>query len=132
MEPLSNSRTASKRDIERAILILHLENHPNSVVASMLNCNYLTAKHWRVKWLSFQPVFEEIENSEDLNKSAKLKAAIFEFLADAPPVRAHPLLTAPSSIAKCWRFVRKTHSNPDAPSHIGRTRNSLMKSKNEK
>jgi putative transposase len=84
LEPLSNSRTASKRDIERSILILHLDIYPNSVTAAILNCNYLTAKHWRLKWLSFEPLFEKIENSEDPNRLGKLKDAIFEFLADAP------------------------------------------------
>jgi hypothetical protein len=63
---------------------LHLDIYPNSVTAAILNCNYLTAKHWRLKWLSFEPLFEKIENSEDPNRLGKLKDAIFEFLADAP------------------------------------------------
>lgn len=91
---LSNSRTDSKRDIERAILVLNLEKYPNRVTASILNCNYLTAKHWRLKWLSFEPLFEKIENSEDPNRLAKLKDAIFEFLADAPRSGAPPTYSA--------------------------------------
>lgn len=94
LEPLSNSRTSSKRDIERAVLILHLENYPNSVTAAILNCNYLTAKHWRLKWLSFEPLFEKIENSEDPDKFVKLKDAIFEFLADAPRSGKPPTYSA--------------------------------------
>lgn len=94
LEQLSKSRTASKRDIERAILILHLENHPNSVTAARLELNYLTAKHWRLKWLSFLPLFEKIESGDDPDKAGKLKAAIFGFLADAPRSGAPPTYTA--------------------------------------
>jgi hypothetical protein len=38
LETLSKSRIASKRDIERAALVLHIEIHPNSVTAKELNC----------------------------------------------------------------------------------------------
>jgi putative transposase len=94
LETLSNGRIASKRDVERAVLILHLENHPNSVTAAKLNCNCLTAKHWRLKWLSFQPLFEKVEDSEGPNKLVKLKEAIFGFLADAPRPGAPPTYSA--------------------------------------
>jgi putative transposase len=94
LEPLAKSRTASKRDNERATLILHLENHPNSVTASVLRCNYLTAKHWRLKWLSFQPIFENIEASDEPDRLARLKEAIFECLGDAPRPGAPPTYTA--------------------------------------
>jgi len=94
LEPLSKSRTARKRDIERAVLILHLENNPNSVTAAQLNCNYLTAKHWRLKWLSFQPLFEKIESSDDPNRYRELKDAIFECLSDSPRSGAPPTYSA--------------------------------------
>jgi hypothetical protein len=94
LETLSKSRTASKRDIERAALVLHLENNPNSVTGKELNCCYLTAKKWRLKWLRYQPRFEKIEGSEAPDRPAQLKAAIFEFLADAPRSGAPPTYSA--------------------------------------
>ena len=92
--PLSNSRTASKRDIERATMILHLENHSNSATAATLGCNFLTAKHWRQKWLAFQPRFDKIEGGEAPDKPAQLRTAVFEFLADAPRPGAPPTYSA--------------------------------------
>jgi hypothetical protein len=122
LETLSRSRTGSKRDIEQAALVLHLENHPNSMTAKELNCNHLTPKKWLLKWLRYQPPFDAIESSEAPDRLAQLSAAIFDFLADAHRSGA-PTTYSPGQYCQMLAICLEDPQDSGDPSPTRRMRN---------
>ena len=50
--------------------------------------------HWRYKWLSYEAVLEEIENSRNEDRRKELKNKILEILDDAPRSGAPPKFTS--------------------------------------
>jgi putative transposase len=86
LEKITRQTTSSVREVDRAKLILAInEGHSNTYLHHELGIAWNKVKHWRYRWLSYEPKFTEIE-SDKATKHLEydLEKKIREYLADAP------------------------------------------------
>ncbi len=86
LEKISRQTTSSVREVDRAKLTLAIsEGHSNIYLHKELGIAWNKVKHWRYRWLSYEPKFFEIEsNSKTKHLEHDLEQQIREYLADAP------------------------------------------------
>ena len=85
LESISRQSTVDFRFVIRSKMVLLMDSDlPNTTIAVQLSSTFPTVQKWRYKWLSYQPLFKLIEESdkEEKTKLKELDLKIKEFLGD--------------------------------------------------
>ena len=85
LKKISNQKTSSVREVERAGLVLLLgEGLSNIKISARTGLSWEKAQRWRYRWISYESIFREIEKDKS-NKRLKheMELKIRECLSDA-------------------------------------------------